>query len=113
MFKIVKGNLFITKGDTGAFYVKMTKKSDGAEYILREGDKLTLTVREQVGSPVLLRAESTTNNIRMNPSDTKNLEVGTCVYDIQLDTAEGDVFTIVGLTDESERNMTVYPEVTE
>ena len=72
-----------------------------------------MAVRKKTGSQTLIEVESTDNAIRLTPSITSNLIVGQCVYDIELQTAGGDVFTVVGLYDNSTYNMYVIAEVTE
>lgn len=112
MFQFKNKVIKMTRGDSGRLAVDL-KSSSGTPYIMREGDTLTLTVKKSVKSEVLMQVISTTNTIYISPADSKKLTVGNCVYDIELKTASGDVFTILGLDDSGEKNMTVYAEVTE
>lgn len=112
MFQFKNKVIKMTRGDSGRLKVDL-KSSSGAPYVMREGDTLTLTVRKSVKSEVLMQVVSTTNAISITPADSKKLVVGNCVYDIELRTASGDVFTILGLDDSGDKNMTVYAEVTE
>lgn len=105
--------MYITKGDSGSFFVKLTKKSDGSEYVLKDGDKIVMTVRRRPRFPVLMSVTSTENEVKLRPADTKRLEPGWCVYDIEVNTAEGETYTIVGIKDDNDKNFMVYPEVTE
>lgn len=112
MFKWNMNKLTITKGDSGALSIDM-RKSDGSSYEMAAGDTLTFTARRAIGSPVLVSITSTSNRIVFTPTKTKMLEVGPCVFDIELSTATGDKFTLVGPLSSTDSNLTVLPEVTE
>lgn len=112
MFKWNMNKLTITKGDSGALSIDM-RKGDGSPYSMGTGDTLTFTARRAVGSPVLVSITSTTNRIVFTPNKTKLLEVGPCVFDIELSTATGDKFTLVGPLNSTDSNLNVLPEVTE
>lgn len=114
MFETFNNIIRITKGDTATLEVAL-KYTDGTPYTMKATDKLTLTVRKKPGHPEVIFAIVTTGNniIELPHSETTKLPVGTCCYDVQLDTADGGVFTVVGLTDRINVNMIVYPEITE
>ena len=112
MFEVKNGIIKITRGDSASLKVDL-KKSDGSEYVMQSGDTLTMTVRKIIGASVLMQVVSTTNTIYISPADSKKLAVGSCVYDIELKTASGDVFTVVGLGENVTKNMIVCAEVTE
>ena len=112
MLKIVNDIVKLTKGDSAMFNVAITF-ADGTPYELQPGDRLKMTVRRRIGSDVLLESESTTNTITLTHEMTSNLIPGQCVYDIELKTSSGEVYTVVGLTDNSTYNMYVVGEVTE
>jgi hypothetical protein len=112
MFEIKNNVIKMTRGDSASLNVNL-KKADGSEYIMQEGDTLTMTVRKVIGSSILMQIVSHTKTIYISPSDSKNLLVGSCVYDIELKTASQDVFTVVGLGENVTKNMVVCAEVTE
>lgn len=113
MFEIIKNKgIKITKGDSAAIKVNLVNEK-GEPYDMQTGDKLTMTVRKNIDSPVLMQINSTSNILDLTPSDTKNLEVGSCCFDIQLNTSAGDVFTVVGLDCFVTKNMVVIGEVTD
>ena len=112
MFEVKNKMIKMTKGDSASLKVDL-KKSNGSSYTMQSGDTLTMTVRKSVKSEVLMQVISDKSTIYISPSDSKKLTVGNCVYDIELKTASGDVFTIIGLDDSGAKNMTVYAEVTE
>lgn len=111
MLEIKNDVIKITKGDTAAIRVELTHVN-GTSYEMQEGDKLTLTVRKKPSSGIMLSAESSTNVIEMTANMTKLLEVGACCYDIQLETASGEIYTVVGLRDNQLSNMVVWSEIT-
>jgi hypothetical protein len=112
MFEIKDKVIKITRGDSASLKVGL-KKADGSDYVMQEGDTLTMTVRKVIGSSILMQVVSNTNTIYISPSDSKNLLVGSCVYDIELRTATQDVFTVIGLGENVTKNMIVCAEVTE
>lgn len=111
---IIKNNkIDVTRGDTGKITITLTK-SNGDQYEIGENDVLTMTVRSAIGMPIIFEKKVIGSNvISLAQADTKRLPVGVCVFDIQLDTEEHDTFTVVGPKSVTEKNMTVYPEVTE
>ncbi len=101
-------NITITKGDSAVIRVEFEN------YTMASGDTLTFTARRRVGSAVLMSATSSTQDITLTATNTKNLEVGCCVYDIELHTSDGGVYTVVGVDNVlGYSNMAVLPEVTE
>lgn len=112
MFEIRNNCIKITKGDTAQFDVNIGY-INGVPYVMQPGDTLRMTVRKRIGSAVLLEVESTTNRITLPHEKTVNLVKGNCVYDIELKTSAGEVYTVIGLTDNSTYNMYVVGEVTE
>lgn len=112
MLKIANNIIKLTKGDSAMFNVAITL-FDGTPYELKPGDRIRMTVRRHIGSEVLLESESTTNTITLTHEMTSKLIPGSCVYDIELKTSAGEVYTVVGLTDNSMYNMYVIGEVTE
>lgn len=112
MLKVSNNIIKITKGDSAMFNVAITY-ADGTPYELKSGDTLKMTVRRTIGSEVLLESESTTGTITLTHEMTSNLIPGQCVYDIELKTSTGEVYTVIGLRDNSTYNMYVIGEVTE
>lgn len=104
----------LTRGDTARFDVDIINQVDGTPYELQEGDVLTLTVRLTPSTPekaVQREAEPGTTSIYLRPEDTANLGVGQYVYDIQLTTAAGDIYTVIG-PQQGSCNFVLLPEVT-
>lgn len=84
----------IVRGDTGK--VKLTFKFDGIPYEMEEGDVINFAVKQSAKSNTALIEKEYTENpfiLHLNPSDTKPLDYGTYVWDIQLVRANGDTYT--------------------
>lgn len=112
MFDIDKNKVIkLTKGDSGALEVDL-KTADGTPYTMESGDELFLTVRKRPNAPVMMQITSFSNIIDFTPEKTKLLQEGSCVYDIELKTVNGDIFTVVGLCAGVQTNMIVLSEVT-
>lgn len=93
MFKITGTNISMTRGDSASFDITV-QNADGTPYTLHTGDTVTLTVKKTVNdSEVLLQKQGV--NITLENSDTKNLEYGSYVYDVQVDLADGSKHTII------------------
>ena len=112
MFECRNGQIKITQGDTASLKVSL-KMSNGEPYEMQAGDSLTLTVRRRPGETKLVEITSETDTLEFAPADTKSLEAGAYCFDIQLSTADGDIFTVVGMNTGTLTNMTVLPEITE
>lgn len=101
MLKLGANNTIqLTRGDTAYLTVNITNETDSSVYELQDGDTLTLTVKKSTKDTEFSFqkkvAESYT--IKIEPDDTKDLAVGKYKYDVQLNTATGDVFTIIAAT---------------
>lgn len=94
----IKGTeIQLTRGDTAYLNVIVTKSSDSREYTMQSGDTLTLTVKKTVNDTefLLQKVVQGSNIIHILPEDTNGLEYGPYKYDVQLNTSDGDVFTVI------------------
>lgn len=109
VFKInLKTNkIYITKGDNASFKVRVIEAS-GSERQLFDDDVITLTVRKNPNSDVALSKTAVKGVIDIVPADTKSLTTGNYVYDIQLTTFGGNIYTIVPIS-----NFEIGEEVTQ
>lgn len=87
----------LTRGDTARISVPIVNDSTNSPYELGESDKLTLTIkRKETDSWALMQKVVTgSNSFHILPSDTKDLSFGKYVYDIELTTSTGDVYTVI------------------
>lgn len=86
-----------TRGDTAEFRVNLSVESeDGSKqaYEMNEKDTLTITLRRTTKSDIALQKTFSTPVIKMEPSDTEELDIATYRFDVQLDTADGDRYTL-------------------
>ena len=90
------GEIKLTRGDTAYLTVSVNIK-DGEPYTVKADDELTLTVkRDYADVEALIEKKITgTTTFHIEPGDTKELEFGTYVYDVQVTMANGDNFTII------------------
>lgn len=91
------GIIQLTRGDTARLTVTVHNEFDGNEYEVDQDDTMRLTVKKSVKDPepsfqkVILGS----NQFYIEPSDTKTLSFGKYVYDVELTTAAGEVYTVI------------------
>ena len=92
------GTIKLTRGDTARLTVDIDNDVDGNEYIIQEEDTLTMTIKKNITDtvPALQKISKGVNVFHIQPSDTSQLDFGSYKYDIQLMTADGDVYTVIG-----------------
>ena len=97
MFIIQKDKkIILTKGDSATIQVS-AYDNDGNEYEIKSTDVVTMKVKETPNSETtsISKTADANNIITILPNDTSSLTAGTYVYDIQLVTAENNVYTII------------------
>lgn len=89
-------NIKLTRGDTGIFTISLTD-SDGNSYTPKEGDSLRFAMAKNYGSEALINKQIPidTCTLEIEPNDTKELNFGKYVYDIEFTDADGHVSTII------------------
>lgn len=96
---IKRNSISLTRGDTAKITLSLsTKASTEEDYIPEEGDSIRFAMKRKVSdsSPVLTKEIPTdTMLLQIDPDDTKNLEFGSYVYDIQVTFADGTVDTVI------------------
>lgn len=102
------GEVQLTRGDTARLTVDITDDA-GQVYFVQQDDVLTLTVKKSYEDtePCFQKIVTGGNTFHIEPTDTKGLEFGKYKYDVQLDTASGDSYTVV-----ADKVFTVLKEVT-
>lgn len=96
-FKVKKNTIFLTRGDTFKAHLTINNP-DGTEYTPQEGDTVRFALKENIEDQeclILRDIPTDTMLLVLNPEDTKGLEFGSYVYDIQLTKANGDVDTFI------------------
>lgn len=92
MFSISYDDIYLTRGDTAVINFNLSN------YELQDGDTVLLTVKQSVDTADIAFQkvlDKETNQFVIEHNDTKNLPYGKYVYDIQLTTAQGQVYTII------------------
>lgn len=94
------GSVSLTRGDTARLTVSISNETDGNEYAIQSGDTLTLTVKKSTKDeePALQKVLDGTSTFHIEPKDTAHLAFGKYKYDVQLNTASGDVYTVIDST---------------
>lgn len=97
MYKVIQNNLYVTKGDTAKFPLKITYMDD-SEYTLEEGDRILFTVKKKsTDSSIVIQKEidGGTLILILNAENTSHLSCGRYCYDVQLTKSDGTVITII------------------
>ena len=97
----ISGNTIkLTRGDTAYLTIPLKLKSDESEYEMQPDDELVLSMKQYITDSVaVMRKEIVGKNVfHIEPSDTANLSFGKYKYDIQLNKANGDVFTVIDVS---------------
>lgn len=95
MFRVTEsGRILLTRGDTA--YINVVTD----DYTPQDGDQITLTVkRSTADKDAIIQKTVSDGSVKIEPKDTETLDYGTYVYDCQLTTAAGDVYTFIPPTD--------------
>lgn len=85
----------LTRGDTAYLHIPLKTKT-GA-YDMLSSDEITFTVKKSVRETNILIQKTLrgTNTFHIEPSDTSSMAFGKYIYDVQLVTSKGDVYTVV------------------
>lgn len=85
----------IIHGDTSRFEVEVLDQT-GDKYNLQEEDKLVFTVKKNTSTDItVIQKQILGDTFTLTHEDTKSLDYGKYVYDIQLTQANGDVTTVI------------------
>ncbi len=98
-FKVRNNTIFLTRGDTFKAHLTINYP-DGSVYTPKEGDSIRFALKESVDDDdtkllIFRDIPIDTMMLVIYPGDTKLLEFGNYVYDIQLTKANGDVDTFI------------------
>ena len=97
MYSVEGTTITLTRGDTFEAHV-MPITETGEEYVLQEGDTIRFAMKKNYKdeTPLILKnIDTDTLVLRIEPSETKELSFGSYVYDIELTTATGDLYTFI------------------
>ena len=105
MLKISKSRISITRGDS-AYIEIFVNNQDGTPYVLEDGDTVQCQIRTRANDGELLVDASLDNGKlyidesdtiiwHIVPADTRELDIGSYRYDVQLVTGSEDVYTFI------------------
>ena len=90
--------IHLTRGDTARLLIDRAANAvTGRDYVFTPEDRVTMTVKKTVydTSPALQISVPGGAAIHIKPEDTRELSFGRYLYDVQLTTADGDVYTVI------------------
>lgn len=103
----INNTIEFVRGDSQIFKIDITD-GGGNEYEWQDGDSAIFTVKKSYNDErVLIQKQMKTNMFKLDPSDTRGMDLGEYDYDIQLTQADGTVTTIIPCS-----QFTLLPEVT-
>ncbi len=108
MHKLTGNNIILTRGDTLKLTVALYN-ADGTTYTPDPADTIRFAMKKEYSdaNPILnITIPNETLILTINPNDTKTLEFGQYVYDIEITKADGTVDTFI-----CEAAFTIAPEV--
>lgn len=96
----IQGNtIHLTRGDTAYIEVpiELVLSGEREPYTIQEDDILYFTVRKhEYSEDWLIRKKVVGTNIfHIEPIDTKSMKFDKYLYDVELNTSNGDVFTVI------------------
>ena len=86
----------LTRGDTLRLQVSI-KDGDGNQYVPADGDKIRFAMKKDYDGVLIINKSIPNDSLELtlNPKDTKDLDVGKYVYDVELTKENGDVDTFI------------------
>lgn len=97
MVSIKNNRITMTRGDTCRMKINLSD-ADGGTYTPQEGDEIRFAAKKTYADeePVIFKTVPLdTMTLELAPEDTKSLDFGTYVYDMQITMADGTVNTFV------------------
>lgn len=97
MKKVSNNKITLTRGDTCRIKLSLTD-SNGNEFVPGDGDVIRFAAKRYYSDaePVIfIVVPNDTLVLEIKPEDTKNLDFGTYVYDMQITFADGTIDTFI------------------
>lgn len=86
--------IILTKGDNAEIEVKI-RDANGVDREIYADDVITMTVRKSPNAEIAIAKTADNGMISLEPADTKSLTSGTYVYDVELKSFTGKIYTII------------------
>ena len=96
MYEVKGSNIILTRGDT--FIATITMTRNGTAYTPVEGDSIRFAMKKNYSDaqPLITKQISyDALTLRIESNDTKTLQVGSYVFDIEITFANGDIDTFI------------------
>lgn len=97
MYTISGNTIMLTKGDS--FYLAVSlNNDDGTPYEPAAGDVIKFTAKRCINDSTAVIEKTIPHDtmvLRLLPEDTSGLPIGAYVYDMQITTEAGDVYTFI------------------
>lgn len=91
---VILDTIYLTRGDT--FRAQISMYQDEEQYIPQEGDIVRFALKNAADEVIITKTISNDSLLlELEPADTKGLEVGTYVYDVEITFADGTVDTFI------------------
>ena len=97
MKKIQNNKIIMTRGDTFKIKLYLTD-NNGNTFTPSEGDVIRFAAKKRYSDPepvIFITVPNDTLTLEIRPEDTKQLDFGTYVYDLQITFADGTVDTFI------------------
>ena len=95
MLQITNDEVILTRGDSADIILNITD-ANGDAYTPAETDVIKFTMKKNCETTDIILQKTLVNSIiSIEPADTADLNYGTYYFDVQLETAGGDVYTVV------------------
>lgn len=96
MLTITNDAIHLTRGDNADIEV-IIKDLEGNTYTLQEGDKLLFTIKSNCKTDdIVIQKDITSDSIiTIEHNDTKDLNYGDYVFDVQCTLSDGQVYTVI------------------
>ena len=91
------GVIRLTRGDSARLLITINSEIDNNTYKIKPTDTLTFTIKKAIKdtTPSVQKRITGSNQFYILPTDTKDLSFGKYIYDVELTTSDGDVYTII------------------
>lgn len=95
MLQITNDEIILTRGDSADIILNITD-ANGDAYTPAETDVIKFTMKKNCETTDIILQKTLVNQIiSIEPADTADLNYGAYYFDVQLETAGGDVYTVV------------------
>ena len=94
------GVIQFTRGDTAYIKVYIENKLAQTQYKIQPNNVLAMSIKRSIRDkdPSVQKVVTGSSIFHIQPTDTSKLAFGKYLYDVQITTEAGDVYTVIGPT---------------